>query len=210
MKNEGKIVVGNIELYSDNTWKYLENKCSIEQVQVEPKYITGSFYPGKGGYFLFETNGYRYFISSEIAYTEFLLWSTVQKENEGVRISQLNNICIVDFGRTYVGKINTVILSEDERNRAACHCNSLDVVLGGKTFNDYFLPSLYEMDKILGIKEAFNLNCPINERFDGFYWTSNELDSEHAWYMNFNVSGFRAVKKNGINIKARPIRRELI
>ncbi|MDC1276763.1 DUF1566 domain-containing protein [Algibacter sp.] len=98
----------------------------------------------------------------------------------------------------YAGKANTsiiiaaqVAIGDDGDNYAARLCNELQIIEGGTTYGDWYLPSKYELNLMyenIGLGNALGLgnvgNFPGNP-----YWSSTEYDNNLAWGQSFGFGG---------------------
>ena len=87
------------------------------------------------------------------------------------------------------GQANTTAIVEKQGagSYAAKLCH--DLTVGGH--NDWFLPSINELDKLYTNKVA------IGGFADSFYWSSSEYDASNAWYQYFPFGGQHYSTKYG-------------
>ena len=83
-----------------------------------------------------------------------------------------------------------------EVGHAAKKCS--DLVLGG--FNDWYLPSKDELNKLYLNREA------IGGFSTGNYWSSSEFSNSDAWDQMFNASGFQCNAHKDILNHVRAVR----
>lgn len=116
--------------------------------------------------------------------------------------------------RWYAGKANTsiiiaaqVAIGDDNASYAARLCNELQIIEGGTTIGDWYLPSKYELNlmyKNIGQGNALGLGN-VGNFSSSFYWSSTESDFSIAWRQFFivgiqfndnkdNTNGVRAVR----------------
>ena len=86
----------------------------------------------------------------------------------------------------YAGKANTsiiiaaqVAIGDDGDNYAARLCNELQIIEGGTTYVDWYLPSKYELNLMyenIGLGNALGLGNVGN--LANFYWSSTEYESQ--------------------------------
>lgn len=78
-------------------------------------------------------------------------------------------------------------------NFAAKICADFSIIVNGKTYDDWYLPSKYELDLLY-------LQNTVVGGFDGYYyWSSNEVDSKTAWVENFYDGRQLEVSKGDTN-----------
>ncbi len=101
------------------------------------------------------------------------------------------------------GKANTAIIIAnqgygDGATYAAKICNEYSITVGGVTYSDWYLPSIYELNLLYLQKNIFAF-------LGQYYWSSTEVGGDGAWienfddgYLGFNIkyfSGFiRAIR----------------
>lgn len=144
-------------------------------------YTIGDIGPA-GGYIFYDDEedniddiiGYRYLEVTQEDYSEKLAWGSYTDANVS------NDILIGASGVALgTGYQNTqIIISEDDRsNKPADICSEYSLVINGKEFNDWFLPS---KDELLLMKK--NLLLLGYTGFDGKnYWSSSEENPNNAW-----------------------------
>ena len=109
--------------------------------------------------------------------------------------------------RPYAGKANTsiiiaahVAIGDDGINYAARLCNELQVTEGGKTYGDWYLPSLEELILMAENKAAIDATATANDGSalsDGWYWSSTETDNiQQAWILDLYSISHSAGDKN--------------
>jgi hypothetical protein len=94
----------------------------------------------------------------------------------------------------YAGKANTsiiiaaqVAIGDDNANYAARLCNELQIIEGGTTYGDWYLPSKYELNLMyenIGQGNALGLGN-VGNFSNSSYWSSTELDNFSAWNQSF-------------------------
>ena len=108
----------------------------------------------------------------------------------------------------YAGKANTsiiiaaqVAIGDDGDNYAARLCNELQIIEGGTTYRDWYLPSKYELNlmyenigqgNVLGLGNVGNFA-------NYFYCSSTELDSANTWKQSFSSGSQNASNKSSTN-----------
>lgn len=101
------------------------------------------------------------------------------------------------------GEMNTAIIIANQGNGdgntyAARICNELQITEGGKTYGDWYLPSLgeltliYENRTLISATAISNGGSSVSE---GDYWSSTEKDNGTAWAWYFNMDFFEADPK---------------
>ena len=154
--------------------------------------------PGGGKIFYIDLSGFTNTYTNEICYfLEFaptsiggnVTWASAGYDN----VSILGTGLAIGNGR----KNTDLILAIDTTAPAALACNTYSN--NGKT--DWFLPNRYELNKLYEAK-GFVTGVPTT----GYYWTSTQTSSTHAYYQAFST-GFEAGDLKGATSNtARPIR----
>lgn len=86
-------------------------------------------------------------------------------------------------------------------NYAAKNCADVEVTKDGVTYDDYFLPSITELDTMYRNLYLNNLG-----RLEGIlYWSSSEFNAFGAWYQDFR-DGHTSIYGKSYPISIRPIR----
>jgi hypothetical protein len=86
-------------------------------------------------------------------------------------------------------------------NYAAKHCADFEVTKDGVTYDDYFLPSITELDTMYRNLYLNNLGC----LWGTLYWSSSEFTAYGAWYQDFR-DGHTSIYGKSYRISVRPIR----
>lgn len=106
------------------------------------------------------------------------------------------------------GAGNTNLLMDMQRvegitgNFAAKVCADYTVTVGGVTYDDWFLPSIREL-------ELLQMKRIVVGGFDNvLYWSSTEYDSDEAWMKQFgdDDNGGRAIYKYKMETRVRAVR----
>jgi hypothetical protein len=150
----------------------------------------GIFYPEYGGYYTGTINNYYYFAAPVDIGQSVLQWGNNNDTILSNVISYLYSSFLTDDGNSgYDGNYNTKNVLNCEDYPAGNFCNLLEIK-SPIQFNDYFLPSVHELNMIFKNKISFNLRCPIAEKWiNDYYWSSSQFNFEKAWYVNF-VNGY--------------------
>ena len=88
---------------------------------------------------------------------------------------------LIGNGRKDTQIIVNHLSATEETGRAAQLCASKTVTVGGTVFNDWFLPSLGELNEMY--KARNHLGIPDN--FVNYFWSSSQVSSNYAWGQNF-------------------------
>jgi hypothetical protein len=147
---------------------------------------------GGGKVFYVYDNGQHGLIAtnSDMGQSEWrALYSTGADISNGIGAGSMNTILIVTLERINGGGIQS----------AAGRCFDYSNIVGGVTYGDWYLPSLYELN-LLYLQKTI-----IGNFTTGKYWSSNEYDSTNANYCQFSdgTTGF-AIKSTSYYV--RPIR----
>ncbi|MFT5255537.1 MAG: hypothetical protein ACI9RL_000882 [Candidatus Paceibacteria bacterium] len=78
---------------------------------------------------------------------------------------------------------------------AAGVCADYTVDDGGVTYDDWFLPSLFETKEMATNKNILNAAAGFTP-FSGFYWSSSENSGNKAWRENFTYVSWNAMAKS--------------
>jgi len=93
----------------------------------------------------------------------------------------------------YSGELNTAIIIANQGNGdgstyAARICNELQITEGGKTYGNWYLPSIEELRLMNQNKATINTTAAANSGSNfaiATYWSSTELSINNAWYYYF-------------------------
>ncbi len=93
-----------------------------------------------------------------------------------------------------------VAIGDDGSTYAARICNELQVTEGGKTYDDWYLPSKEELDLMYQNKATIDATAGVNGG-SGFasasYWSSTENNNNYAWNQFFGFGAQSSSAKNG-------------
>jgi len=107
---------------------------------------------------------------------------------------------IIGNGRKDTQIIVNHLATTEETGRAAQVCASKTVTVGGTVFNDWFMPSLGELNEIYKAKGQTGI--PIET---GWFWSSSQRDDVSAWAQLFS-DGFQSRSIKTISYPVRAIR----
>ncbi|MCF6364814.1 MAG: DUF1566 domain-containing protein [Bacteroidales bacterium] len=96
----------------------------------------------------------------------------------------------------YAGKANTAIIiaaqvaiGDDGNTYAARICNELQITEGGKTYGDWYLPSIAELTLMYQNRATINATATTNGGANFvnnmLYWSSTDINNNNAWGFNF-------------------------
>lgn len=117
-----------------------------------------------------------------------------------------------DVTATLVGAISamdglantTAILLQSATAPAAMLCKNHN----GGGFNDWYLPSIWELKECFNAGyTVFNVLGAVNGFKFGFYWSSTENNATLAWYFNFVLGTFASDAAKGNNGYVRAVRK---
>jgi hypothetical protein len=100
---------------------------------------------------------------------------------------------------TGAANTTTIINIQGAGSYAASLCRNF---YSGGGFNDWFLPSLYELNQLFLHK---NLVPGLSSPLYPYYWTSSEVDVYNAWAIDFNSPGPNQInysKSNPVSVRA--------
>ncbi len=99
------------------------------------------------------------------------------------------------------GQNNTTILAALGGTTAAKLCSDLSAF----GYDDWYLPSKYELDAIY--KQSYLMDN-LEQISEYQYWSSTESDSDDAWSQRLDYGGPRPVIKDSPNIRVRCVRKD--
>ena len=116
----------------------------------------------------------------------------------------------------YAGKANTARIIEvqgtggDTQAYAALVCNELQVTEGGKTYDDWYLPSKQELNLMYLNRATINAKATANNGFafrgsPSTYWSSTESNNGSVWGTTF-VNGDQYIIQKNNKYRVRAIR----
>ena len=95
---------------------------------------------------------------------------------------------------TGLANTNAIISSQGETSTN--YAAGLARAYKGGGYTDWYLPSLYELDKLYTNKTV------IDNFAEGSYWSSTELDSGSAWFQEFSSYLYPGNKSNAFYVRA--------
>ncbi len=111
----------------------------------------------------------------------------------------------------FSGELNTSIIissqvsiGDDGSDYAAQICNELQITEGGKTYGNWYLPSLKELNLMYANKATINATATANggSGFAISYWSSTEHNGNYAWAMDFELGPGSYYKNYTFNVRA--------
>ncbi|NCD06744.1 MAG: hypothetical protein EOL97_11535 [Spirochaetia bacterium] len=164
----------------------LENKGKYKFVDSFPNYNIGEEGPSGGTIFYDKgnyTDGWRYL-------------EAAPRENEGEDITWENstwgNYKIAETSKEIGdGLSNTLTILDnliaDKEVNAASYCWNLEIEKDGIIFDDWFLPSVYELEEIWNVLNYQYPTYSSTEEIDypALYWSSSNHATESAWGILF-------------------------
>ncbi len=116
----------------------------------------------------------------------------------------------------FSGESNTTIIiaaqvaiGDDGATYAARVCNELQITEGGKTYVDWYLPSIEELNLMYQNKATINATAAINGGIAitaHTYWSSTEYNYNNAWLQNFGSSGGKYLTNKSNTYYVRSVR----
>jgi hypothetical protein len=99
------------------------------------------------------------------------------------------------------GQANTtaIVANQGAGSYAASICAAYSVTVGATTYNDWYLPSKDELNKLYLSKDA------VGGFASAFYWSSSEFVNLLAWRQSF-ASGFQGLDSKGNSGRVRAVR----
>jgi len=164
----------------------LENKGKYKFVDSFPSYNIGDEGPSGGTIFYDKgnyTEGWRYLEASP---------RTSEGENIAWENSVLGNYKIAETSKEIgEGLSNTLTILDnliaDKEVNAASYCWDLEIEKNGIIFDDWFLPSVYELEEIWNVLNHQYPTYSSKEEIDYpvIYWSSSNHATESAWCVLF-------------------------
>ena len=106
----------------------------------------------------------------------------------------------------YAGEANIAVIiaaqvaiGDDNSTYAARICNELQIIEGGKTYGDWYLPAKQELNLMYQNKSTIDATATANDGsafVAGYYWSSTESSSGSAWVQSFGDGGQATGGKN--------------
>ena len=90
------------------------------------------------------------------------------------------------------------LATTSETGRAAQICANKTVTVGGTVYNDWFLPSLGELNELYKLKGQPGIPT------SSYFWSSSQSSTRHAWLQDFeyDFQSNEYVKGNYLNVRA--------
>jgi len=212
--------------YKDNTtfanpWNFGDGGDTVTaNITLYAKWVAyslGDTGPGGGKIFFvdptgFTVEGYTGATGSFVSYTAYYLEAAPADEGSSIKWSDdttaISNVTTftsnsdskasqIGNGRKDTRIINDYLNGEGENGTAAQKCAIKTVTVGSTTFNDWFLPSLGELNELYKAKGEPNVPTT------GYFWSSSQYASNYAWFQIF-ASGFQGDfgKANEYSVRA--------
>ena len=143
-----------------------------------------------GGYIFYDKGSYsgspswRYLEAAPSDHSTRIEWIT-----GGSTQTTLNGNTSTELG-TGQANTNAMKAQTDYTGGAAKVCDDYSVTVGSITYNDWFLPSKDELNKMwVNLKKGTDENGatyePVDSFADYYYWSSSEYDAYTAWIQDF-------------------------
>jgi hypothetical protein len=101
-----------------------------------------------------------------------------------------------------------VAIGDDGNTYAARICNELQITEGGKTYGDWYLPSMHEFYNLDLYMDLINAAAVAHggSAFSGSYWTSTEISDSRAHEFSFPIHAWFSQTKDSTYPNVRAIR----
>jgi hypothetical protein len=110
-------------------------------------------------------------------------FGNTQAKGDGPLAGEMNTSIII---------ASQVAIGDDGATYAARICSELQVIEGGLTYGDWYFPSKEELNLMYQNKATIDSTATANggsSFASHVYWSSKEVDSEHAWMQGFVTGG---------------------
>ncbi len=123
-------------------------------------------------------------------------------QSSNVRWAPYNQYSRAEGNGPFAGEMNTTIIvashvpTTDTATYAARICANYKTTENGKTYGDWYLPSLDELELMRANRDAINATATANggtELYYGFVWSSNESSQTQAWAFYLAGTSFEMV-----------------
>lgn len=127
----------------------------------------------------------------------------VSKEDISIGIKWYNGLSTVNIigargASVGYGSINTEQIIKNNGNKRKNYAAGIASLYQGGGFNDWFLPSIDELNKLYINKSKLGMN-------EGWYWSSTEGDNFNIWYIDFKF-GFKELTRHNL-LRVRAVRK---
>ncbi|MDT9547675.1 MAG: DUF1566 domain-containing protein [Chlorobium phaeovibrioides] len=196
---------------ADGTTQNYTVTVTVSLAGITGKSIGDSFGGGKIAYILAAGESIGYIDANGVAqvqaYDADVQHGLIAATDDHSEATTWSNITTVAIGPTAqgtaigTGASNTlaIIDQSDYTGSAAMVCADYSVIDGGTTYDDWYLPSKDELNKLYEKKGA------VGGFVAYYYWSSSESNASYAWYQSFD-SGYQSVTNKGANGRVRAVR----
>jgi len=173
---------GELQVKLTSSWK------KIMGGDVNDSPVVGSFYGGGVVFYIFVAGDTGY-----VAGETHGLIAAVQDQSSGI---QWHNGSYVTTGATNTavgtGATNTTTIISVQGAAETSYAAGLARAYNGGEFNDWFLPSKDELNKMFQNKSTINTTAALNSGSNfstNYYWSSTEYGNIYAWIQDFSYGG---------------------
>jgi len=168
----------------------------ISAINTVPQYSVGDFAHG-GIVFWVDESGQHGLVCSKSDQSGGIRWfagtyGNTQSKGNGPLSGKLNTSIIIS---------SHVAIGDDNNAYAARLCNELQILEGGRTYGDWYLPSTEELKLMHQHRAVIQQTALANggSNFaDAYYWSSTELNFNFAQRLNFECGCQGSNNKDGL------------
>jgi hypothetical protein len=172
LKVSGTVETGGGIKFPDGS---IQTKAVTQETGSPPAHILGESYGGGIVFYVYD-NGQHGLICSRVDQSLAMQWHT------GPHFFTLARADGVGGGKKNTELIIALQGYNGNNIYAARACNEYSTTEGGTTYDDWYLPSKYELN-LLWLNRGYVNNFP-PDMMCAFYWSSTELgDSQGTWYV---------------------------
>lgn len=194
---------GEPQFYNGSIWVNLAGDPTTPYTPA-----VGDYYQGGVIFYLFQSGDPGY-IEGE---THGLIVAIENQHSSGIKWHNGSDIITNATDNSIGGgqtNTTTIISKQGDGTYAASVCDTYSVIWGGITYNDWYLPTWVELDRIFDMKATINATASANGGSDlelGYHWTSLEFpDKNQPMSRNFN-SGKANTNAKSFTLWVRAIR----
>lgn len=123
---------------------------------------------------------------------------STEDQSDGIRwYNGISTLSIIGARGSSVGygSNNTELIIKNNGINKKKYAAGIATLYRGGGFQDWFLPSIDELNKLYINKSLFGLN-------EGWYWSSTEGDNFSIWYLDFKFGFKELTRHNSLRVRA--------